>query len=173
MFTELTKFWLNEIIELNSSKIWLTVIVYNKKNKSYTLINNLPFNILDYSDITIVLKQVFETKNLSNRKDLLNKIVFKFNYVNNFKLTWYIMYLIYIITILLMFIALIICLEASQFNYDLTSDEIFSTLNDKFESTVVSETLNSVTKQCIFDPFIKLLNSTYYFPSHFLSAKLP
>jgi hypothetical protein len=37
---------------------------------------------------------------------------------------------------------------------------------------VVSETLNSVTKQCIFDPFIKLLNSTYYFPSHFLSAKL-
>jgi hypothetical protein len=54
--TELTKFWLNEIIELNTSKIWLTVIVYNKKNKSYTLINNLPFNTLDYSDIAIVLK---------------------------------------------------------------------------------------------------------------------
>lgn len=104
----------------------------------------------------------------------MNKIVFKFNFVNNFKLTWYIlMYLIYIITILLMFIALIICLEASQFSYDLTNDEIFSTLNDKFENTVISETFNSVcTKQCIFNPFIKVFNSTSDFPSYFLPAEI-
>jgi hypothetical protein len=50
--TELTKF-LNEIIGSNYSKIWLTVIVYNKNNKYYTLINNLPFKTLDCSD-TIV-----------------------------------------------------------------------------------------------------------------------
>ncbi len=99
--TELTKFLLNEIIGSNYSKIWLTVIVYNKKNKSYTLINNLPFNTLDYSDIIIVLKQVFEAKNLSNRKDLLNKIIFKFNFenynINYYKLIWYILKYLYII----------------------------------------------------------------------------
>lgn len=175
---ELTKFWLNEITGLNYSKIWLTIIVYNKNNKSYTLINNLLFNTLDYTDITIVLKQVFNTKILSNRKDLLNKIIFKFNLEKksnlNDYLYWYIlMYLFYIITILLIFIILIICLEASQFSYYLTNDEIFSTLNDKFEYTVNSETLNSVcNKQCIFNPFVKLFNSTSYFPSYFLSAEL-
>jgi len=82
------------------------------------------------------------------------------------------MYLIYIITILLIFMTLIICLEASQFSFDLTNDEIFSILNDKFESTVVSETLNSATKQCIFNPFVKLFKSTSYFPGHFLSLEL-
>lgn len=106
--TELTKFWLNEIIGLNSSKIWLTVIVYNKKKKSYTLINNLPFNTLDCSDVIKVLKQVFEAKNLSNRKDLLNKIIFKFNFenynINYYKLIWYILKYLYFIIKYLYFI---------------------------------------------------------------------
>jgi len=173
--SELTKFWLNEIIELNPSKIWLTIVVYNKKNKSYTLINNLPFNTLDYTDIIIVLKQVFEG---SNRKDSLNKIMFKFNkdYKYNLKncnLTWYIlMYLIYIITIILLFIILIFYLEASQFSYDLVNYEIYSISNNNLESTVCSETFNNVcTKQCIFDPFIKIFNSTSYSPSYFLPVE--
>jgi hypothetical protein len=72
-----------------------------------------------------------------------------------------------------MFIALIICLEVNQISYDLANDEIFNTLNDKFENTVVSETFNSVcTKQCVFDPFIKVFNSTSYFPSYFLPAEI-
>jgi hypothetical protein len=62
-------------------------------------------------------------------------------------------------------------LETSQFSYDLINDEIFSTLNEKFESTVISETLNSGTKQCIFNPFVKIFNSTYYFPSRFISVE--
>jgi hypothetical protein len=104
----------------------------------------------------------------------LNKIVFKFNYkINNCKLIWYILiYLIYIITILLIFIALILCLETSQFSYDLTNNEIFSTLNDKFENTVVNETLNNVTKPCIFNPFIKMFSSTSYFSSYFIPADI-
>lgn len=37
---------------------------------------------------------------------------------------------------------------------------------------VVSETLNNVTKQCIYNPFVKLFNSTSYFPGYFLSIEL-
>lgn len=176
---ELTKFWLNEIIVSNSPKIWLSIIVYNKNNKSYVLINNLPFNTLDYTDIIIVLKQVFEAKILSNRKDFLNKIIFKFYFENksnlkNYNFIWYILiYLIYIITILLIFITLIICLDASQITYNLANDQIFSISDNNFKSTVTSDTLDTLsTKQCIFNPFIKVFSSTYYFPSYFLPTEL-
>jgi hypothetical protein len=82
------------------------------------------------------------------------------------------MYLIYIITILLIFIALILCLEASQFSYDLNNDQIFSVLNDRFEYTVIDEAFNSVcAKPCIFNPFIKVFSNTFYYPSCFLPSE--
>jgi hypothetical protein len=64
-------------------------------------------------------------------------------------------------------------LETIQFNYNLVNDDIISLSKDKLEFTVSSEALKNVcTKPCIFDPFIKIFNSTSYFPSYFSSVEL-
>jgi hypothetical protein len=85
----LTKFWINEIMRFNSlhnlfkpRKIWLTVIVANNNNRTFILIKNLPFNVSDYTDVIIVLKQVFENSILRDRIDILQSITFKF-YIEN------------------------------------------------------------------------------------------
>ena len=87
ILTLLTKFWIDEVINIKLyTKIWLTIIVYNSNDKSFTLINNLPFNINSYTDVLIVLKQVFNTS-FFNDRDILNTIVFKYNFEckNNYK----------------------------------------------------------------------------------------
>ena len=83
----LTKFWIKEVINKKSNvKIWLTITVYNSRNKSFTLINNLPFNTNSYTDVLIVLKQVFNTS-IFNDQDILNTIIFKYHFedINNYK----------------------------------------------------------------------------------------
>jgi hypothetical protein len=63
----------------------LTITIVNENNRSLKLINNLPFNISDFTDITIVLKQIFETSNLYNRKEKLKNITFKYYTENKYK----------------------------------------------------------------------------------------
>lgn len=81
-----TKFLINEVISKRGySKIWLTIIVSNSNGKSFTLIHNLPFNLSGYTDVLIVLKQIFDANHISN-KDILDNIVFKFHFdKDNFK----------------------------------------------------------------------------------------
>ena len=108
----LTKFWINEIINKKSySKIWLTITVYNHHNNSFTLIHNLPFNVDSYTDILIVIKQVFNTS-FFNDKDILNTIVFKYylESKDNYKRDLYITDLFIVISIILIVILLLFCL---------------------------------------------------------------
>lgn len=75
--SQLTKFWSTEVTK-DFNKIWLTIIVCDKNNKSYRLINNLPFNTCDFTDVIIVLRQTFDGNLLSNRKYNINNITFKY-----------------------------------------------------------------------------------------------
>jgi len=80
----LLKFWIDEVFSNNYySKIWLSITVCNNDNKYFTLVKNLPFNILDYYDILIVINQVFNTNPFINRIDLIKSITFNFHFDNS------------------------------------------------------------------------------------------
>jgi hypothetical protein len=88
----LTKFLINEIISKKEySKLLLTIVVIDSNNKSFTLINNLSFNINGYTDVLIIIKQFFET-NIFNDQNILYSIVFKyyFEYKDDYKKSLYI-----------------------------------------------------------------------------------
>ena len=76
--SKLTTFWLNEVMTLNKSKVWLTIRVLNRNNRSFTLLTNLPFSTSEYTDVVIVLRQIFDTKFLSERQDILDRIDFEY-----------------------------------------------------------------------------------------------
>jgi len=174
----LTKFWINEvIISKTYSKIWLTIIVNNKKNKSFTLINNLPFSTNSYTDVLIVLRQVFETS-LIYDEHVLNNIVFKyhFEYKDDYKkyldITNIFIHIILILIILILILStLIMFLDIYQvYNIEYIDKEVFNYASEKIkhsnEFTCEAE-IN--TKRCIFSPFIDLFNGTYTnFPSKFV-----
>lgn len=141
---ELNKFWIKQNL-LNKNKIWLTITIYNKQNKSFTLINNLPFNIGDYPDIIIVLKQIFDTKSFSNRKDKINNIVFKYYLEGKFNWKEYAINL-------LLFILYSIFLVYATFIIFYVTSEIFNIL-------LCTETINNnnleVISQSTMPPYIK------------------
>ena len=172
----LTKFWINEVIKQKSyQKIWLTLTVYNSSNKSFTLITNLPFNTNSYTDVLIVLKQVFNT-NFFNDQDILNTIRFKyhFEHINNYKKDLYITnMLIYILSILLIIILLfctfIICIEIySIYNIEYIDKEILNNAYDSLKNYENHNECNISTKRTIFSPFIELFNADYI-PSKFVN----
>lgn len=169
ILTLLTKFWIDEVINIKLySKIWLTIIVYNSNDKSFTLINNLPFNINSYTDVLIVLKQVFNTS-FFNDRDILNTIVFKYNFEckNNYKRDIYntnmfIYISIIIIAIILLFCTFILYTEISSiYNTAYINEEILNYANEKIKN-------NNIPKPCIFSPFIGLFNANNE-PSKFLA----
>ena len=164
-----TKFWINEVMNIKLySKIWLTIIVYNSNEKSFTLINNLPFNINSYTDVLIVLKQVFNTS-FFNDRDILNTIVFKYHFEckNNYKRDIYntnmfIYISIIIIAIILLFCTFILYTEIySIYNTTYIDEEILNYANEKIKN-------NNISKPFIFSPFIELFNANNE-PSKFLA----
>lgn len=176
---ELKKFWANENI-LNNTKIWLTITVVNKQNKSFTLINNLPFNTKDYKDINTVLKQVFVTKQYYNRKDKINNIVFKY-YLEDTKksikslvlpsldLFKYIIPLL-ILAYLILIIYVVYIKVDELYNFEEISEEILNVSNHIIKSSEIDKSVDIVTKQCVFKPFITLFNKSAtcnYYPSYF------
>ena len=169
ILTLLTKFWIDEVINIKLyTKIWLTIIVYNSNDKSFTLINNLPFNINSYTDVLIVLKQVFNTS-FFNDRDILNTIVFKYNFEckNNYKRDIYntnmfIYISIIIIAIILLFCTFILYTEISSiYNAAYINEEILNYANEKIKN-------NNIPKPFIFSPFIELFNANNE-PSKFLA----
>ncbi len=180
VWTILTKFWLNEVLNQKSySKIWLTLIVYNSNNKSFTLINNLPFNINNYTDILIVLKQVFNT-NLYKDNDILNTVVFKYhlegkdNYKRDLKITQVYLSISILIIILLLLICIFIVYISIYSTYNIEHIDK-ETLNFACENLKIfnNKELNlNPSKQCIFRPFIDLFSVNTVVPSGFIDKNL-
>lgn len=180
IWTLLSKFWINEVIKQKYySKLWLTLIVYNSNNKSFTLINNLPFNIDSYTDILIVLKQVFKTS-FFNDRDIISTVVFKYHFVskNNYKRHLYITNLYLYISILIIVLILLICIYVlyidifSIYNSDLISKE---TLNFSYNGSLKEfnkEYNNSSNKNYFFSPIVDLFNGNYNVPSKFIDKNL-
>jgi hypothetical protein len=175
----LTKFWINEIISKKSyTKIWLTIIVYNSNDQSFTLINNLPFNTNSYTDILIVLKQVFNT-HIFNSKNVLNRIVFKYYFEdkNDYKRDLYItnMFInisLVLILIILLFCTFIIFIEIySIYNIEFIDKE---TLNYAYESlkNIDYKEFKTKDKQFIFSSILELFNGDKYVPSKFIDINL-
>lgn len=185
--SQLTNFWLNEVKRSKKTKIWLTITVTNNDNKSFVLITNLPFNTSDYTDVLIVLKQSFNSKLLSERKDLLDNITFKYSFEQYYKHNsqrflkkilislLIILWLVYTICIVYL-----IYIDITQVIYsDNIPEQILEKVSENlvsFESTINSHYNDRQKKNnCIFDIFIKLFDQkdTNYFPSHFVHTSLP
>jgi hypothetical protein len=174
--SQLTKFWINEVVKSNYSKIWLTIIIV-KKNRSVILIKNLPFNTSEYTDIVIVLKQILET-NKSINKDLLNTITFKYSFekrkpiYNRNVINMVVVKIMLLFTILFIITCIyIMFLEGSQQLYIDLNENKFSSSNEVKE---IFKEISS-TQNCIFDPFINLFkrsNQCSYIPSYFIPTKL-
>lgn len=83
----LTKFWSNEAIKSGYSKIWLTLTVDTIDNRSFTIIKNLPFNTVDYTDVTIVLKQLLSSYffRAKQKRYTIKNIILKYHFENKFK----------------------------------------------------------------------------------------
>jgi hypothetical protein len=143
------------------------------------LINNLPFNTSEYTDITIVIRQVLDLDTLIN-KDILKTITFKYRFENgkdiySNAIKAFIVKIILLLTGLLIIVFFyIMFFEVSQLlNIDSLNDNLFNTPNNIKARETSKEIL--LTKGCVFDPFIKLFstNSRWsYTPSYFVSTKL-
>lgn len=173
----LTKFWINEIINKRAySKIWLTIIVYNSHNKSFTLINNFPFNLDCYTDILIVIKQVFNTS-FFNDRDILNTIVFKYHLESkdNYKRDLYITNIFIFISIILLLILSLICIFIIYleiypiYNLEFMDKEILYYADENLKNTKES---NNISKLFIVNYFIELFNGSTYVPSKFVDVNL-
>lgn len=159
----LESFWLKKVLMSNYSKIWLKITV-SDNIKSRILINNIPFNTSDYSDIIIVLKQSIN----SNILELTNvkKITFEYfiekeiidNKYKNIKI------FLFVSVFLLLFICNI------ELFYDNSVEKvIFSNI----DTNICVEIDKKYVKSS--NPFINMFkkdNTCSYFPSYFLSCKL-
>lgn len=176
----LTKFWISEVISQKEySKIWLTIIVNNSQNKSFTLINNLPFSTNGYTDVLIVLRQVFKTSLFYDR-DVLNNIVFIYHLEckDYYKNDLYIRNMFIYIILTLIILILILCtwimfLDIYQiYNIENIDKEVFNYATEKIKHSHSKEFTCEAeinTKRFLFSPFIELLNgNTTNFPSKFV-----
>jgi hypothetical protein len=190
VYSCLLEFWMNESKNLENKKIWLTIIVLNKQDKSIELVNNLPF--LCFTDVVIVLKQMLicfalaeSQQEISNNKNIIKDIVFQYyieenKNINKHKYNWnkFILYgLIYIILLLciivLSAIIYIFYLEISQaLNCNILTEELMQ----KSTEIIKEQSINISTRRFCFEPFVKLFYQTStsyaYFPSHFLPSEL-
>jgi len=103
IYSHVNKFWRNEVINKKEyTRIFLTIVVSTGNNKSYKLINQLPFNINNSNrGLFIVLKQTLNNKYFFSRKEILSNISFrygfdKYNYSYSPKKYKYISYILYI-----------------------------------------------------------------------------
>lgn len=188
--SKLVQFWIEEVIILNKNnhkninqKIWLTISIVNQNNRTFTLIKNLPFNVSDMTDITVVLRQKFESKILYYRKEKVDNIRFEYRLENkrkdkiDYKLVFTNIILALIVvfaSISLTIIILNLYFEISQVvNFDYVNDQ---SLNWENRVLKIKETNNTkIKKYCVFDPFIKLFDSGGSFkhvPSKFLESNL-
>jgi len=173
----LTQFWIDEILNKKFySKIWLTIIVNNNKNKSFTLIKNLPIKISNFTYLLIALKQVFVT-NIFNSSDILNTIVFKYHFEEDYKRDLYITNIILYLSIIFIGIIFIFCIfiifiEVSWiYNIQDLDQNVLNYTSENIKIINFKEFKVNSTKQCIFSPLIELFNVTNV-PSRFVDINL-
>lgn len=65
---------------LQPKKRWLTIVVINEKDKSFTIKKNISFNIADYEDVLTVLSEIFRANILTNRKDKIQKVEYLYRF---------------------------------------------------------------------------------------------
>jgi len=185
--TQLNNFWINEDNIKKYNKIWLTIIVCNKYNKSYILIKNIPFYTSDYSDVVVVLRQVFVSSEIlaGSRKDYLDNITFKcyfekhkntFSWNKFFQIVFiYIILILALYILMLIIILLAVILQWFLFT-QVINEETLNIANNIINPSVICTENNDACINCIFDPFIKLFDKTgkysSYFPSYFIPTKL-
>lgn len=131
----------------------------------------MPFNTNSYTDVLIVLKQVFGI-NFFNDKDILNNIDIKFYFENiqdkdkkylfTKSLFRYIIYITIILLLLFTFILFFYIYELCDIEEDINKN-ILDYANQSLKYSEES----SITKPCIFNPFIDVFNGTKYYPSYF------
>lgn len=202
VIAQLVNFWIDNVMTFKyGGKIWLTIVVKTHENKRFKLINNLPFNKHDFSDIVVVLKQVFDTGILYNRSDKIDDIVFTYH-VETFKDSRWSGYkydLIFIFTLLLTITVTIIIFYslflACLFNLNIIDPvnihinilDVIKVLDmDILEIDIkdVKDIKDSAyacyekytVKICVFEPFIRLFNGTNgynFYPSYFMSNNCP
>lgn len=180
--SKLTSFWLNEVMPLNKSKIWLTINVLNENNRSYILIKNLPFNASDFSDVCIVLKQVFNTNILTNRQDKMDRIIieYRFNELKSKRFVYrklLISLLILLNLILVLLLTLIVFGDISQIFWpEIIPEEILKEATNITEGCLKDPELYkitpSTTRTSVFQPCIDVFNCKYSYPSYFSPSNL-
>lgn len=80
LYSLVNKFWENEVISKKEyTRIWLTIIVITKNNKTYEVLKGVPFNTNNSRGILIVLKQHLNQKFSLNSKDILDNITFRYS----------------------------------------------------------------------------------------------
>jgi hypothetical protein len=168
-------------MSLNKSKIWLTIIVFNKNNRSFTLIKNLPFNTADLSDVSIVLRQVFNTNILSNREDILDSVVMEYRIEKEQSKTWisqkFLICLVLLLSVFLVLLTLIAFWDINQLLYpEIIPEEILkeatNILDGCLKDTEVYKANPTIQRTSIFQPFIDVFNCKYYYPSYFRPSNL-
>lgn len=174
--TQLIKFWINEVVTSNYSKIWLSIIIVKNNNRSLALIKNLPFNTYEYSDVVIVLKQNLGYKRSIN-KDIFKSITFKFSFEKPKHIyNWNVIKRMIIKIILLLITLCIIALLYYLF-FEWYSNLNLEIINvNKFPSNAGSIAKEiTYAKPCIWSPFIELFNISNqwsYKPSYFIPTRL-
>lgn len=74
----LDMFWKNNILEHKNKKIWLTIDLNFSDQSRFKLINKLPFNSSEYSDLLVVAGDKLKSNLLYSQADLLDSITFTY-----------------------------------------------------------------------------------------------
>lgn len=179
----LEQLWIGEVKALNCAKIWLTITVTSNK-KSYILINNLPFNISDYPDIVIVLRQALASTPLHNNT-LMESITFKFfvekpksSIINKIIIIGLLYLMLILLIIFLSLILFIIYLEVYPLlDNDIIYKEILDNSINIVGNITQDKTVNITNNKYSFlGTFLQYFNkspsSCLYYPSCFLPSNL-
>lgn len=169
---QVANFWVNEVLKSNYNKIWLSIIVYNRAKTPIYLFKSVPFNTSNFTDISVVLKQYFQS-NISNTNfyDTLYGITFNYFFEEgNVKpRVWSenkIKYLIPIL-ILLILVNFILLLKLSELNYSV----IDKNLLDISIQSINNPVIHTEKQFSVFNPFISMFDKTgVYYPSCFEST---
>jgi hypothetical protein len=174
----LTKFWTYEVLPIKKKKIWLSLIAYKNK-KPFKLIDNLPFNTCDYTDVVIVLKQILTLK--LNKRSKLDKVVFCFHFENKYGWKEYsISVIIFILYYMFLFSSTFILFYTTYklFNiFDvLNNGSTLEVINQDILPLDVEQKTIKYTNKCVFNIFNDIFNRFYssytYYPSCFIETNV-
>lgn len=154
------------------SKIWLSIII-DDGTKSTVIIHNIPFNVSDYSDVTIVLRQSIDClkysisgiKNITFKFIMEKEVVISYNstIINILLLSW---------TIVLTLVVVLIFFDVDMLLDEPLRDTLCKDINLSDNPLNLKEKSANSNK---LNPFIILFqkdSTSHYFPSYFLPSNI-